>query len=186
MGSLVVEDYIETYTGIQFEFLDPQPKHFNIIDIAHALSMTCRYTGHCRTFYSVAEHSWHMARMLEGCSKDIQLAALLHDGSEAYLPDVASPIKKHLSDYNDMEDAILVALFKKYHLEYPMHPAIKLADRAMLSIEARHLLPSQGNDWDMWKHTTRPKIDDAYKPVGMDPKQAKAVFLEKYSELTSW
>lgn len=180
-----MENYIETFTGIKFNFLDPPKEQFNIVDIAHALSMTCRYTGHCQKFYSVAEHSWHMARMLDGCSKEIQLAALLHDGGEAYLPDVASPVKQHLPDYNAMEDIILGKLFAKYNLEYPMHPAVKAADRAMLSIEASHLLKSKGNDWDMWKHTTRPKIDDAYKPIGMEPSQAKLVFLEKYNELTS-
>lgn len=180
-----MENYIETFTGIQFNFLDPPSEQFNIVDIAHALSMTCRYTGHCQRFYSVAEHSWHMARMLDGCSKEIQLAALLHDGGEAYLPDVASPVKQYLPDYNAMEDKILSALFKKYNLEYPMHPAVKAADRAMLSIEATHLLKSQGNDWDMWKTSTRPIIDEAYKPIGMEPKQAKAMFLEKFVELTT-
>lgn len=180
-----MENYIETYTGILFNFLDPPEEQFNIVDIAHALSMTCRYTGHCQKFYSVAEHSWHMARMLGGCSKEIQLAALLHDGGEAYLPDVASPVKQHLPDYNAMEDKILSALFNKYHLEYPMHQAVKAADRAMLSIEATHLLKSQGNDWEMWKTSVRPVIDEAYKPIGMDPKQAKSVFLEKFVELTA-
>lgn len=179
----MIENYIETYTGILFNFLDPPEEQFNIVDIAHSLSMTCRYTGHCQRFYSVAEHSWHMSRMLEGCGRDIQLAALLHDGGEAYLPDVASPIKQYLPDYNAIEDNILSKLFSKYGLEYPMHPAVKAADRAMLSIEASYLLKSKGNDWDMWKQSTRPMIDVAYRPVCMGPQQAKEVFLERYQEL---
>ena len=78
-----MDNYIETFTGRKFYFLNPTPDQFNIIDIAHALSMTCRYTGHSNKFYSVGEHSWHMSRMLGNLPKEIQLAALLHDASEA-------------------------------------------------------------------------------------------------------
>ena len=180
----MIEDYIETVSGIKFEFTNPKPEQFDIKDIAHALAMNCRYTGHSNVFYSVAEHSWQMARMLSNLPKEVQLGALLHDASEAYITDIASPIKQHLPDYQMMEDNILSALFDKYGLEYPMHPAIKVADRAMLSIEAHYLLPSQGNDWGMWKEINRPKIDVVYRPIGMEPRQAKANFLDKYYELT--
>ena len=179
-----MESYIETVSGIKFEFLDPKPDQFRIGDIAHALSMNCRYVGHSRVFYSVAEHSWQMARMLSGLPKEIQLGALLHDASEAYITDVASPVKQHLPDYQKMEDVIMTALFSKYNLEYPLHPAIKVADRAILSIEAHYLIPSQGREWGMWTEATRPPIDSTYKPVGMLPKQAKTLFLDKFYELT--
>lgn len=182
-----MDDYIETYSGIKFEFLDPKPEQFNIVDIAHSLSMNCRFTGHCRMFYSVAEHSWNAARMLFGLPKEIQLAALLHDASEAYITDIASPVKQHLPDYINIEHNIERALFDKYGLEYPMHPAIKVADRAMLSTEAHYLLLSKGNDWTgVWGVHGRPKVDHTYKPIGMEPKQARSLFLEKYNELTSW
>ena len=49
--------WITTYTGKKFYPAVPDLELISIIDIAHALSMICRYAGHCTKFYSVAEHS---------------------------------------------------------------------------------------------------------------------------------
>lgn len=174
---------IETVSGVWFDFLNPKPEQINVNDIAHSLSMQCRFVGHSSRFYSVAEHSWHVARMLDGCSLAVQLSGLLHDASEAYITDVPSPVKQHLNNYEDLEDGIQRVIFERYGLEFPMHPAVKLADRAMLSIESHYLLPSRGNGWDMWRHYKRAAIQDAYRPVGMGPDQAKEVFLDKFTEL---
>lgn len=178
-----MEAWIETVSGVHFEFLDPKPEQIRIRDIAHALSMNCRFVGQCSKFYSVAEHSWHVARMLEGTPLRVQLAGLLHDASEAYITDVASPVKQFMPEYNKMEDTIMMAIARKYGFEYPMHPAIKLADRAMLSNEAHHLLSSRGNDWDMWQHVKRPAVVDAYRPIGMGPETAMENFMDKFHEL---
>lgn len=176
--------WIETVSGIHFEFRDPQPDQIQVKDIAHALSMNCRFVGQCRKFYSVAEHSWHVARWLEGTHPRIQMAGLLHDASEAYITDVASPVKQYMPEYKVMEDVISTAIFKKYGLEYPLHPAVKYADTAMLSNEAHHLLLSRGNDWDMWQARKRPPILEAFRPIGMQPDTAKEVFLDKFFELS--
>jgi hypothetical protein len=50
-------NWIQTYTGKAFEPLNPDASLICIEDIAHALSNICRYTGHVRQFYSVAQHS---------------------------------------------------------------------------------------------------------------------------------
>lgn len=176
--------WIETVSGIKIEFLDPKPGQIQIKDIAHALSNNCRFTGQCRKFYSVAEHSWHVARMLEGTPLDVQLAGLLHDASEAYLADIATPVKKLLSEYQEIENNLMIAIAKRYNFEWPMHPAVKQCDLMALSIEAHHLLPSRGNDWDTWKVVKRPPIVDAYRPIGMNPETAMQVFLDKFFELS--
>jgi len=178
-----MESYIETYTGGKFYFLSPETQDYVMEDIAHALSMTCRFVGHCKEFYSVAEHSWHVARLLDGCPIEVQLAGLLHDASEAYITDIASPVKQHLPDYRAMEDGILKALFEQYDLEFPMHPAVKQADLALLSTEAHYMLHSGGNTWDMWKSIRRPAPNALYRPVNMPPPQAKQLFLDKFKEL---
>lgn len=180
-----MESYIETVSGVKFEFLDPKYEQIKIADIAHALSMQCRFVGHSRRFYSVAEHSWNVARLLDGCPLDVQLAGLLHDASEAYITDVASPVKQHMPEYQKLEDTIMKAIASKYEFEYPFHPAIKQCDLMMLSIEAHHLIPSRGNDWDMWKERKRPTVLEAYRPVCMSPDHAREVFLDKFGELFS-
>src|SRR5689334_14267678 len=87
-------DWIRTYTGRKFYLFDSGPEDVEIEDIAHALSMQCRYNGHVQRFYSVAEHSCYVSAIVAaemGNAKyDINVAlwALLHDASEAYLGDV--------------------------------------------------------------------------------------------------
>lgn len=178
----MIEPYIETVTGKFFYFQEPQDESFDIEDIAHALSMNCRYVGHCRQFYSVAEHSVWVSHLLNGTG--LELDGLLHDASEAYITDIASPIKQFLPDYQKMEDTIMSALFRKYGLEYPLHPAVKHCDLVMLSTEAHYLLISRGDNWDMWKARKRPPVTAGIKPSCVAPDVAKQLFLERYEELT--
>jgi len=74
--------WVNTYTGKHFHYLDPQPEEIDIIDIAHSLSLTCRYGGHCKQFYSVGDHSIRVAEIVPD---ELKLRALLHDAAEAYL-----------------------------------------------------------------------------------------------------
>lgn len=92
--------HILTYTGLHFPLLKPEYFHFNILDIAHALSQLCRFTGHTSSFYSVAQHSVMVASLVPA---DQALAALMHDAAEAYLGDVSSPLKALLPDYKLIE-----------------------------------------------------------------------------------
>ena len=76
-----IEPWIQTYSGKKFWLDPPMWDQIDIIDIAHALSMTCRYGGHSKFFYSVAQHCCLMSRLVP---KRLALAALLHDAVEAY------------------------------------------------------------------------------------------------------
>jgi len=103
-------NYIRTYTGRKFWPLNPQPEDIDIDDIAHALSLVARFTGHTYCFYSVAEHSLYVstlavrlamtavrdwpASMRVPYAREIALWGLMHDASEAYLCDMPSPIKR--------------------------------------------------------------------------------------------
>ena len=49
--------WLQTFTGKKIDLINPTREMVDIEDIAHSLSMICRYNGHCRDFYSVAEHS---------------------------------------------------------------------------------------------------------------------------------
>ena len=98
-----MDNWIMTYSGTPIAPLDPTPDDIKVVDIAHALAMTCRWAGHCHTFYSVAEHSVRVADLCvalgekEGLSKaelkDLEMLGLMHDATEAYVGDIPRPIK---------------------------------------------------------------------------------------------
>ena len=92
--------YLSTYTGKKFYPYDPRPEQICIEDIAHGLSMLCRFAGQCRFFFSVAEHSIAVAHLLPA---NLKLFGLLHDASEAYLADLPRPVKAGLPEYRAIE-----------------------------------------------------------------------------------
>lgn len=135
---------IRTFTGIYVDFLNPTPEMFNVEDIAHALSMHCRFAGHIPVFYSVAQHSISVAEMVE---PEHRLAALLHDASEAYLQDIPSPFKRHMHDYQYHEARFEKIIAQAFNLEYPLHQSIKDADRRQLEFEWQALVVEGPNKW---------------------------------------
>jgi hypothetical protein len=152
-------DYIETFTGKLFYPLDPNPEDIDPKDIAHALSMKCRYTGHTREFYSVAQHSvlmsWEvMRRMFDARSSWMESIpsnmryvarwALLHDAVEAYLPDVARPLKKFFPSLVLAERNMEKAICERFGLQLPMPATVKDLDARILLSEAQALMPSKG------------------------------------------
>lgn len=107
---------IKTYSGVMFDPLEPDPELIDIHDIAHALSMLCRANGHFKSFYSVGQHSINCMKeaRARGYSPRVQLACLLHDGSEAYLADVTRPVKQELPRYLEIEKPLQEAIWNKY------------------------------------------------------------------------
>lgn len=170
-----LEPWIETFTGKHFHFLNPDYEQIDIRDIAHSLAFTCRYTGHSRRFYSVAEHS-----ILVSYLASDPLAGLLHDASEAYITDIASPIKPHLMNYKELEDKIMGKIAKKYGFQYPLDPDIKDCDSTQLKTEAKHLLRSGGYPWAHLYPTRRPH---GITPNCWSPEEAEKKFLERFEEV---
>ena len=167
--------WIQTFTGRQVWPLNPKVEDIDIVDIAHALSSICRFTGHCRNFYSVAEHSvfasWYCP--------DEPLWALLHDASEAYIADVAKPIKSFIGDYKEIEERLEKVIAEKFGLSWPMPPCVKEIDRVMLATERVDLMP-----------TTRPwnSVEDVSPlPLSLycwSPAKARAEFMRRFNALT--
>src|SRR6266516_3714044 len=103
-------------SGKWFNVFDPKPEDIDLKDIAHALANQCRFTGHVREFYSVAQHSVLVSQFCD--ASDAQWG-LLHDASEAYLSDIARPIKKHPDFgpfYLKVEDGLTAAIMKAFDL----------------------------------------------------------------------
>ncbi len=170
-----LEPWIETFTGKQFHFLDPSNDQIDIRDIAHSLAFTCRYTGHSNRFYSVAEHS-----ILVSYLASDPLAGLLHDASEAYITDIASPIKPHLTNYKELEDKLMGKIAAKFGFAYPLDPDIKDCDSTQLKTEAKHLLKSRGYPWAHLYPTKRPH---GITPNCWSPEEAETKFLERFQEV---
>lgn len=168
-------DFIQTYSGRKFWPMDPRADEIHIEDIAHALSLQCRYAGHCLRFYSVAEHSVLMAWWLfRNVGPGAALQGLLHDASEAYLVDVPRPVKPHLAGYKDAEARVMAAVRERFGL--PDMPAVvKEADDRIIGDELVNLRPM---DW----HAA---YDD---PLGvslmyLEPEAAESKFLASFTAL---
>lgn len=148
---------IATYGGGTFQPLTPNPDDVRLVDIAHPLAQQCRFTGHTRRFYSVAQHSVHCAEMVQDWllndsqyedlpypNAQLVLTALMHDASEAYLADISRPIKMvpEFGDvYKKFEGVLEIAIAVRFNLVYPYPEIIKRADNALLRTEQRDLMP---------------------------------------------
>jgi hypothetical protein len=139
---------ILTASGGVFWPLDPRPDEVELADIAHALSHLCRFTGHVRAFYSVAEHACHVHDLLELDGHDGNTCrwGLLHDASEAYIGDVARPTKMagegFGTAYRDVEQRLMDVIAQRYGLRPTLQPAVvKAADDRLLITERRDLMP---------------------------------------------
>lgn len=193
---------VETYSGEYIDVSNPRIESILLTDIAHALSNICRYGGHCRVFYSVAEHAVAVSKRLErrGCSLSHQLGGLHHDDTEYVLGDVPRPTKPLFGPrYAELSDLMDMAICKALKLhEHGVHPSmfhgpfVKDADNWMLFVEARHLLPSKGINWsgsqlDDWgvRQDGLPSriVTPDYWHGGLRPIEAEAQFLCRHYEL---
>lgn len=179
-------DFIETFTGRRFRPLDPDPAEVCIEDIAHALSNQCRFSGHTRVHYSVAEHSVHVSRLLDrrGCTRDVQLWGLLHDASEAYLVDIPSPLKSTpaFMPYRVAESTLMGVICERFGLSYEQPQEVSDADAVLLATEVRDLMPAKPAHWD--GQLTANPIPGTLHPLGAS--MAKLEFLATFSRLTEF
>lgn len=168
-------DWMQTYTGKQFWPIDPSPDDVCVDDIAHALSMMCRYNGHCKWFYSVAEHSVYVSRHVP---KEFALWGLLHDAPEAYVADIVKPAKRFISGYADVEKRIMRAVCEKFGLNFNEPASVKLADASILADEMAQVMGNAPAEWSL------PYAPLGQTILGLDPSKAKRLFLDRYSEIT--
>lgn len=173
---------IELSSGLYFDVCRPDHTLVNIRDIAHALSNLCRFNGHCREFYSVAQHSVLVSHIVP---KPLAFLGLMHDAAEAYLGDISKPLKAELPDFKRMENAVLAEIRAHYLHEFhsfgeEAQEQVRHADLVALATEARDLMPSGGRDWavlqgiEPWPH----RIE-----VPLLPKEARRAFLDRFHDL---
>ena len=167
-------DWMETYSGRTFYPLDARPEEVYIEDIAHALSMMCRFNGHCTHFYSVAEHSIHTSYLVP---EPYQMQAHMHDSTEAFLADIIRPVKPFLKGYSEFEHALWLVIAKRFDIDPVMHETVKKADNAILLTEKNHLKPKEALPWNISGEPADREI------WCLSPAEAKKMFLDRFVEL---
>lgn len=178
-----IGDWIQTRNRIAFYPLDPRPEEILIADIAHALSLQCRFTGHTRKFYSVAEHSVHVSRV---CDPAEALWGLLHDATEAYMCDVSRPIKRlpEMAAYKTAEKNLQAAIMNRFSLPADEPAGVKRADTIMLGVEARDLMSPLKHP-ERWAWCTDLASETKIRVTRpWTPDQAREKFLARFAELT--
>jgi len=138
--------WIRTWKGNIVNVFDPNPETFDIEDIAHHLSLQCRWLGAVDRHYSVAEHSVNCAILVKewGGDKKEQLSALLCDAAEAYMAGLPRPHELSFLDYKELEWTIQNAInahfgVPSFHLRDFYYPLVKSAKEYMLNLEAYEL-----------------------------------------------
>ena len=179
--------WLTTRSGIQFFLNSPSESMIHWDDIAESLAKTCRFNGHCRGFYSVAQHSMIVANAMPIESR---IYGLLHDAHEAYTGDIISPVKNCIgtvrqSRLDSMQNNIDRQIYSAAKIPPPnedLKQRIHIADIRALATEWRDIVVS--------KHDGRPffKDDEDLRPFDGHIKPlpnwetAKAAFLQDLAQ----
>ena len=175
--------FIQTLSGRRVNPLDAAPADIDPADIARALANTCRFGGHSRSFYSVAQHSAIVCDLLEarGATPDELMAALLHDAAEAYLGDLPHPLK-HRSElgerFREAEHRLEAVIAERFSLP-DAAARIKPLDRALLATERRTFSEVT---WHWPELDGAEELDLEIEPWA--PDRARDEFLRRYERLT--
>lgn len=166
--------FIDLTSGKKLYFLHPKVDQIDINDIAQGLSSIGRFNGHCRPWYSVAEHSVRGSYIV---TPGLELDFLLHDADEGLgLGDMISPLKRLLPQFREIQDRVAAVVAKRYGVTFPHPAAVKIADLTMLKREKKDL--KRHSDW---RDIPYPLLPD--KIVPWTPEVAKRRFLARFYQL---
>ncbi len=167
---------IMLHSGAWFDFCAPTRSNFTIEDVAHGLANIRRYSGQCRRFYSVAEHSILVSETAIG----FELEALLHDAAEAFMGDITRPLKQMLPEYKKIENDVEEAILMKFGLTAPLPTEVKDADLRVLAAEQSQIMPRGTDEWVREQHIVPAPVIVRH----LNPEQAKRAFLDRYERLS--
>ena len=162
-------------SGRAFFPTDPLPEDIEITDIAASLSKICRFGGHTKEFYSVAEHSVYVSLLVP---KQFALCGLLHDAIEAYMGDVIRPIKCQIPELIVMEEMIWQAVADKFGLPKTMPEEVVEADDTILAEEKLTVMGTpNGAAWG-----ALPPPSNIMSAFCLNPRQAEILFMHRFLE----
>lgn len=176
------DNYVTLISGALFDPFRPNPKLIDIQDIAWSLSMQCRYNGHVKRYYSVAEHSIYVVSLVKQMNPDIsyrkQLQALMHDSTETYLGDMVKPVKIMFSLFNRVEDKLWVNICMKFDMDVEWSKELKYCD-AQAAVSEMETLTSRKAS-----HTWTEGITPSQAPLPhLTQEEAYSEFIKLYNYL---
>lgn len=180
----LTKDFEEKGIGIHvngggiFRILNPDPKLINPEMLANSLSKLCRWTGHCKAFFSVAQHSVLVSKIVP---QEFAMQGLLHDASEAFIGDISRPLKVIMEELapgvlKDVEETIQAAVAERFLQDFPWAPEVHEADTVSLATEKRDILDVT----TAWVGLPKP-LEETLKPLG--PRGAKTQWLKRFYQL---
>ncbi len=187
----LIQGIIEVYSGAKVDVENFQSSDYDMDDVAHSLGNQCRFNGHCKEFYSVAQHAVlcsHFARsgivaetfgLTERGSLEFAMYCLHHDDTEAYVGDCVRPLKT--VEFKIRENKIMLEIWKSLDIPFPTemdHNVIKFVDDTLCITEAKQLMKSKAEWWtgnfpEPWE----------FEIVPEDPKDAKEIYLQRHMDL---
>lgn len=171
--------YIGTFTGRKFFLLKPRLTDIDIRDIAHGLSLQCRWTGQCRYHYSIAQHCYYCSFL--GPDNEA-LDRLLHDGSEAYMGDMNRPLKHFTAAgpaYRRQEAVIQHLICRKFGISLTEPESVHVADQQLLTAEREQLMRLNFTVSDKWETLLAAPV----KITRWSSEKAERMFLKRFNEL---
>jgi uncharacterized protein len=176
--------WCSTYSGRKFYPFNPDKGDIDPVDIAQALSMQCRFNGHVKRFYSVAEHSFYVSHIV---SPRAAFYGLMHDAPEAYIGDMIQPLKECFPEFKAIEDIIMDEVAERFQV--PIDKAIidevHAADKWIVFQEGKELLsPDIVEQWELRPaHAFKPRVHIDPATFGKDPHEAFVAFMVRFGDL---
>jgi hypothetical protein len=166
---------VRTSTGLYLDPWDPDIEVLRIKDIAHALAQQARFNGHASRFYSVAEHSVLVSKLV---SDEFAMWGLMHDAPEYILGDVVTPLKAKLPDFQKLENEWMHEIALRYipddrswgHVPDEVRAMDKVALEYELALFLDHGVLPNG-------------VDRKLLPIGLDWMDAERHFLNRFMDL---
>ena len=164
---------VYTNRGNQLDLTDPKPNAVDIDDIGWSLSNVCRFGGHSKVFFSLAEHAVAVSYMV---SEKLAGQAFAYNFPCAYLGDMW--VSKHFH-WTVERWRVWKAISERFGVRYDIYGDVEFADRLATSTELRELttFPTSA-----WSGLPQPMSVDV-EPIGKE--HAYHIFLRRYRSLKS-
>lgn len=162
-------------SGFVLDLTNPNADGLPVEDIARALAFQPRWCGATSHFYSVAEHSVMVSRLVPA---GFAYHGLWHDCIEAISGDWPTPLKTYLGRDGLRRKLAPIEAELERRFNFRGHlPEVKKADLIAMATELRDLLPPA---WMDWGHLPPPH-EEIIRPVG--PEAAFHLFMERHEML---